>query len=525
MQSTLSRAQIKRLQRDNGKRLSSRQLLDNIALLQLWVQQEPGNPTALRAYSQHLVQAGKRSQAIDVLLELLTQDPDDLSARATLIDCLSKCGRHGEALQEIDNLDFNSLTDIKALEMIAVACGFADAYDGARAIFARLTELEPAAARHWANLGTMQHYCHKTDAARETLRKAVKMDSRLQQNYWILSQTTRATGEDNDIAAIRKALSRKKVSPEDTIALQFALARQLEDIGEYDEAFKNYTAANTLKYQQYSHDPKQDTELFKLIKEQYKPGQDTGYSFGSKPIFICGLPRSGTSLVEQILSVHSDVTAGGEMHEFYRAMCLQAGSDGRPQPQLQVMQREPGFRYTQLGKRYISSVAHKRGRSTFFTDKMPANSLYLGTIAKALPNAKLIVVQRQALDSIVGNYKMLYAGMMYPQSYNLDAMANYYEQHLELQAFWREELGDRLYTLEYEKLVTDPEQEINKLANACGLEFEAAMTESHRHSSAMGTASAGQVRQGIYQSANSAWRRFEHHIEPLVQRFNRRDNT
>lgn len=515
----LSRAQIKRLLKDSQKKLSPRQLQENLQQLHLWVQNDRDNPEALSAFSLHLLQAGQYSQAIDVLQHLLNLQPGAAAVRAQLIECLGKNGQHDAVLSEMEKLDINALADTKALEAVAIACGFADAYEKAGRVFKRLTELEPGNSRHWVNLGTMQHYCHQTSDARSSLRKAIKMDSRQLQSYWMLSQTAKASSEDNDIAELRKALSRKKLPLQDAITLQFSLGRQLEETGAYDEAFEYYNSANRLQYQQLQHTPQQDDDLFRLIQAQYQAKTDDGYAFGATPIFVCGLPRSGTSLVEQILGAHSQVSTCGEMHEFYRAMCLQAGSDGRPLPPATVMQREPAFRLEQLGKRYLKSTAHKRGDSDYFTDKMPGNSLYLGTIAKALPKAKIIVVERQPLDSIIGNFRMLYAGNMYPHSYNLDAMANYYEQHQQLMAFWRQQLGDRLYTVQYEDLVTAPEQEIEKLATACGLTFEATMTESHKHANAMGTASAGQVRQGIYQSANAAWRRFDKHIEPLIARF------
>lgn len=516
----LTRAQIKRLTKDAERKLNGSALQNNLALLPQWLAQEPDNLSGLWAWVKHLLQAQQRNEAIKGLTAIIKQTPTDVYALALLVDCYSKTGQHQQALAHAKTIDIDTCNNIDALALLAVAYGFADDYPHAAQVFARLTVLQPTNADHWSNLGTMQHYCHNSDDAESALLKAISMDARQVQAYWTLSQVRKASPEKNQITALNRALQKKKLSIENSIYLNFSLGRQLEDLKQYDDAFKHYQQGNDIKREQLNHSSNIDTELFDIIKTNYRPQSvNEDYDQAATPIFISGLPRSGTSLVEQILSAHSDITACGEMHEFYRHMCMQAGSDGRPLDPRQVMQREPAFRYKYLGDKYLSSCNHKRGDTTFFTDKMPSNFLNLGCIAKALPQARLILVRRNALDSIISHYKMLFAGGLYPYSYDLNQLADYYEQYDMLCDFWQEQLGQRLISIRYEELTESPKDSITQLVSRCGIDLQENMLQSHKHKQAMGTASAGQVRQAIYKSSVNAWQRYEQQIPSLIKRF------
>jgi hypothetical protein len=224
-----------------------------------------------------------------------------------------------------------------------------------------------------------------------------------------------------------------------------------------------------------------------------------------------GLPRSGTTLVDRILSSHSQVASLGETNDFVNAVMSLAGP---AKTKDQLIEATAHLDFAELGQSYCVAQAGHGQAANHLIDKTPSNFLYLGLIAKALPDAKVIHLQRNPMDSCFGMYKALFR-MGYPFSYDLGDLAKYYLAYRNLMDHWRKHLPGRLFDLQYEALVKEPEENIRQLLGFCGLQWEDGCLNFHENQSPSATASAAQIRQPMYKSAVERWRHYEHQLEPL----------
>jgi hypothetical protein len=234
-------------------------------------------------------------------------------------------------------------------------------------------------------------------------------------------------------------------------------------------------------------------------------------------IFVIGLPRSGTTLVESILAAHSEVQAGGELQAFPRA-CIEAvqALGGAMVPKLGFVERALEVDPRALGERYIAATRPQTGDRPRFTDKLPLNYLYAGLIRRALPRARIVALVREPMDSCYAMYKALFTGA-YPFSYDLDELGRYHAAWQRLMRHWQSVLGDALLVVRYEELVTAQEAVTGRILHHCGLPWQDACLEFRGRSAAVATASAAQVRQPVYRTSIGKWRHYERQLQPLAR--------
>ena len=296
--------------------------------------------------------------------------------------------------------------------------------------------------------------------------------------------------------------------------LGYALGKEYEDTEQWQKAFETLCFGAAARGRVKSYRQQDSVNLVESLIHNYNDPEwlqdKVGYS-SKEPIFIVGMPRTGTTIVERILGAHSDVYAAGELRQFTLAMgrAFDAGRGPLFDP-LQVKQ-SLSMDFKSLGEDYIASTRIRTGHTRFFTDKLPLNFLYLGLIAKALPNAKIIHLMRNPMDTCWSNFKQMF-GDLFIYSYNLRDTAHYYVLYRKLMEHWHQLMPGRILDIEYETLVEDQENQTGRILEYCELPWQQACLDFHQNKDAVTTASSVQVRLPIYRSSLQHWRNFEPYL-------------
>ncbi len=300
--------------------------------------------------------------------------------------------------------------------------------------------------------------------------------------------------------------------------MRYALAKEYEDVGEYSRSWTHLEQGAKLRRRHLQYDIQRDLATVDWIIEAFPeapsaaaPGFPT-----REPIFIIGLPRSGTTLVERILGSHSSVSSAGELNDFPLALvaAVSRSANVRSMPRQELVARSARIDFAALGRDYLERTRPATGHKPHFTDKMPLNYLYCGIIRRALPNARIVHLTRHPLAVCYAMYKALFKDG-YPFSYDLEEIGRYYIGYRKLMDHWRRTLPGAIHDLSYERLVAGQEEETRRLLEFCGLEWQEACLAFHRNPAATTTASAAQVRQALYGSSVEQWRHYATQLEGL----------
>ncbi len=334
------------------------------------------------------------------------------------------------------------------------------------------------------------------------------------------SQLRTQTADRNHVAELERLLERPPAAWAGEVQLRYALAKEYEDLGRHDEAFDQFARGAAVRRRHLDYDVAGDVAAMTAIARTFdrawleRPAEGAA---SEAPIFVLGLPRSGTTLVERILSSHPKVRSLGELNDFPAAVTALGRGAGKEALVAIAARAEPKA----LGEAYLARVADQAVGVERFIDKLPMNYLYAGLIAKALPGARLVLVERDPMASGHAMFKTLF-NQGYPFSYDLDDLGRYIAGYLKLIAHWKAVLGERLITVGYETLVRDPAAETRRLIERCGLEWDEACLSPHRNPAPSSTQSAVQVRRPIYTDSAERWRRHKARLAPLARRLDQR---
>lgn len=331
-----------------------------------------------------------------------------------------------------------------------------------------------------------------------------------------------ATAEHNHIADLQQRLAQPALKPQDAVGAGYALAKELEDTGQYASAFAALRQAANCKRQQLQYDAATEFATFAAMRRHFNaeffarptPVTTAETAATLRPIFILGMPRTGTTLVERILGQHPDVVSIGEFPDFPLEVALAA-------PQVQgrhsLVEAALQLDYPALGERYLHQAAAMAQGKPIFIDKLPFNFIYTGLIKKALPQARIIHLVRDPLDTCFAIYKTLF-NQVYSFSYQLDELADYFIEYKKLMAHWHQVLPGQILDVHYEQVVAEPEQQAKRILDWCGLPWQQDLLAFHQAKSASTTASAAQVRQPIHQKSVQKWRQFADELQPVRER-------
>jgi tetratricopeptide (TPR) repeat protein len=361
-------------------------------------------------------------------------------------------------------------------------------------------------------------YLGRFDEAGRDVERAIHRAPEIAQGYWLRSGLRRQSVERNHVDAIRRELARQGRSADDIALLSFALHKELDDLHRYDEAWAALMQGCRAKRSRLSYDARKQKQLFDVLST-IEPASTTRdpTNAGPTPIFIVGMHRSGTTLLEQMLAGHPEVAALGELYEFTGAMRYATDHHCKGVIDVTLAERARDTDFGVAGRRYLDSIGWRLGGSRYFTDKLPANFLNLGFIAQALPRAKILHMVRDPVEICFSNLRELFSDAN-PYSYDLSELADYYNGYAGLMKHWHALLPGRILDVNYARLLTEPEAQLKRVTEFCGLSFDPAMLEIVSRRRGVVTASAVQVRGGVVKRDVPKWAPYERWLAPVVSR-------
>jgi tetratricopeptide (TPR) repeat protein len=434
------------------------------------------------------------------------------------IKCLLEMGQVAAARQAAAELDGRDLGDSLLHGDFGTLLHQMGDQAGALAQYDRALRFDPRHAGHHFNRAAVLRYLGDSAGAEAAFDAAIAINPDEYEAYNGRAQVRTQTRDRNHVEQLRRAIARTRGSA-GLVQLHYALAKELEDLGDYDEAFASLAAGAGLKRRQMQYSVDTDLQILTRIRETYGPELFDGRIRGDEspdPIFIVGLPRTGTTLVERILASHPAVFSAGELNHFSLALIplVQKVAGSRRSSRLEFVEASARVDFHGLGQAYMAATRPLRDTRPRFIDKLPFNFLYAGPIHLALPKAKIINVQRHPVDTCFAVFKQLFRDA-YPFSYDLDELARYYVGYHRLMQHWNAVMPGVIHTVRYESLVADVKAEARRLLEYCGLAWDDRCLRFHENPEASTTASALQVRRPVYASSIGKWRHFDRQLAPL----------
>lgn len=433
----------------------------------------PDNDRASAAYQSLLSKLGKFPDAATVAKRRLAQSPNNFSVKVGLAHALVGVGEIDEAI----------------------------------AIYRALLDENADRPAVWVALGHALKAQGKTSEAVESYEQATQYASEFGDAYWSLANTKTYKFDNAWLTRMQTEVSKVETKLEDKIHLHFALGKGFEDAQDYQQAFYHYQQGNSLKKRTLQFDISRteaalDAQQRAFSKDDFRPSE--GYQ-SSDPIFIVGLPRAGSTLLEQILASHSKVDGTMELHDVL-GIASSLSHQSTPYP-FNVNGLDDKALST-LGERFIQQTQAYRRGAPFFIDKMPNNFIHIGLIKKMLPNAKIIDARRDAMDCCFSGYKQLF-GEGQEFSYGLEDIGRYYKAYEKLMDHWHNVLPGQILTVQHEDVIDNLEGQVRRILAFCGLEFEASCLNFHKTKRVIKTPSSEQVRQPIYKTGMQQWKPFD----------------
>lgn len=483
------------------------------ALLQAYVRNHPTDIVALRMLGEAQARASATAEAEQTMRRIIALAPAFQPTRHDLTLMLNALGRTEDALQEARNLLAIDPKNVGSRRALAAVLNSAGEYDQALAIYDKLLEEDPTRAATWTTVGHIQKTLGDSERSIEAYRRSIALAPERGEAYWGLANLKTVRFTETEIASIRALLGRNDLAPEARIDLFYTLGKALEQHRDVAGAFAAYSEGASARSKMHRHDGEQlsafVTDCIAQHDAEFFATRAGNGDIASDPIFILGLPRSGSTLVEQILASHSLVEGTMELPDLSN-LARSLGAN-----YLEALDEADAAKLTEVGASFLRTTRRRRTPGTpFFIDKMPNNWTHIALIQLALPNAKIIDARRHPLACGWSCFKQHFAAGQ-DFSYDLTDIGRYYADYVRLMAHYDDVLPGRVHRVIHEQLVTDPEPHIRALLEYCGLPFEEQCLRPHETERAVHTASAEQVRQPISAKGLDDWRAFEPYLDPL----------
>ncbi len=481
-------------------------------LLRARLKEQPTDIAAIRMFAELAGRIGRYRDAENLLRRAVELAPQFHAARANLATVLHRQNRPTEALAELDHLAAADPDNASHANLRAAALGRLGAFEEAITLYERILAEHPDQPKIWMSHAHVLKTVGRLADSIAAYRRALMIAPTLGEVWWSLANLKTVRFDDADIAAMEGALATSELTAEDRFHLEFALGKAYEDRREAETSFGYYDAANRHRRALIAYDAGETRALVDQMIETLTPDlfarfAGTGYDTPD-PIFILGMPRAGSTLIEQILASHSQVEGTSELPDIPvlsgRIADYPAG----------LATAEPAL-LRELGERYLDRTrALRREGKPRFIDKLPNNWLHAGLIHLILPHATIIDARRHPLDCCWSNFKQHFArGQGF--AYQLDDLGHYYADYVRLMAHLDAVLPGRVYRVVHERLVENPEEEVRALLAGCGLDFEEACLRFHENARPVRTPSSEQVRRPISRDGMDAWRAFDPWLAPL----------
>jgi tetratricopeptide (TPR) repeat protein len=492
-------------------------------LLVAHLQKNPMDTAAMHMLAEVAARVGRHEDAELVLARCLELAPGFTAARYSRAGVLQKLGRSVECLAELDKLLAAEPGNPTYRNLKANALTGIGEYDRAIDEFAGVLAQYPGNAKIWLAYGNALKTAGRREDCIAAYRRAIELAPTLGEAYWSLANLKTFRFSAGDIEAMRAQLARLDPADEHRLHFEFALGKALEDAGDYAASFAHYDQGNRIRRADIQYDANTITTFVRRNAALYTAdffGRRRGWGSASPgPIFVVGLPRAGSTLIEQILSSHSSVEGTMELTDVAQ-LARSVFDDTRKTSNLlypEVLATLGADDFLALGERYLRQTRiYRKAGLPFFIDKMPNNWMHVGFIHLMLPNAKIIDARRHPLSCCFSNFKQHFArGQQF--TYGLEDLGRYYRDYVDLMAHFDAVLPGRVHRVIYERMVEDTEAEIRRLLAYCELPFEDACLRFYETRRAVRTPSAEQVRQPIFRDGVDRWREFEPWLGPLKQ--------
>ena len=495
------------------------QLLQADQLCRQFLQENPHHIEAMRLLADIGIRLRVYDDAEFLLESCIELAPDNIRARGDYVKILNRKGKFGRAYEQARVLDEQQPQNPAWKIGMANALLGLGRVDEAIALFEENLERTENKPGLHVMLGHAFKARGDFDDAIAAYHAACKERPDYGDAYWSLANTKTYVFDDNELDCMRLHESSGGVSGDDRIHLCFAIGKALEDRGEYDSSFEFYERGNELRRAQSGYSAERTSNLVRkqidvCTSELFAERGDLG-SQSPDPIFIVGLPRAGSTLLEQILASHSMVDGTMELHEILGLAQRLGGrsAGGEPAYPQNLWNIEDDY-FERFGDKFISDTSDYRGEAPFFIDKMPNNFMHIGLIRLILPNARIIDARRHPLACGFSCFKQLF-GEGQDFSYGLEAIGRYYSDYARLMDHWDEVLPGFVLRVRYEDVVDDLETQVRRILEFCGLPFEDACLEFHKTDRSIKTPSSEQVRQPIFRGGLDYWRNYEQWLAPL----------
>ncbi|WP_336978434.1 tetratricopeptide repeat-containing sulfotransferase family protein [Altererythrobacter fulvus] len=481
---------------------------------------QPTDVAAIRLMAELAARIGRLRDAEALLRRALELAPGFLVARANLASVLNKQHRYAEAIAELDALAAAG-EETESRNLRAAVLGRTGDYEEAARLYRELTQTFPTHARIWMSYGHVLKTIGNQEEAIAAYRKALECQADLGEVWWSLANLKTVSFGDGDVAAMEAALAANPPPAEDDrLHLHFALGKAYGDRGEVEPAFRHYAQGNALQSARIGHDPASVAAQVDRVIETFTPAFiEARRRMGDPapdPVFILGLPRAGSTLIEQILSSHSQVEGTMELPDIPAMAMREARAAGMgPRDWPAALAAMDDAKLAALGAEFLERTRIQRKTDRpFYIDKLPNNWAYAGFIHLILPNAKIIDARRHPMDCCFSNFRQHFAkGQGF--TYDLEHIGRYYADYVRAMDHYDRVLPGRIHRVIHEELLDDPEAVVRAMLDYLGLPFEEACLEFHRNRRAVRTASSEQVRRPINRDGVGQWIAYEKWLDPL----------
>ncbi len=484
------------------------------------LQDNPTNITAIRLLAEIGIKIGVYADAEHLLERCLELAPDFQLARLNYANVLSKREKLEEALVEVDRLLEEDPDKPAYLAQRAATLVRMGDFEKALPCYAYLLSHFPAQAKIVLSNGHALKTVGRLDDAIAAYRHAIDLRPTFGDGYWSLANLKTFRFDDADLEAMRVAIDDPAATHEDHFHLCFALGKALDDREQYDDAFRYYQKGNRIKEKLEGYEASTAEEITTKIRstcdDELFAAQGGKGCPAPDPIFIVGLPRSGSTLLEQILASHSQVDGTKELVHILSFVRRLGGRRSKSETSRypEVLAELPAEQLAELGQEYLDRTRIQRAAAPYFIDKMPNNFFHVGLISLILPNAKIIDARRHPMAACFSGYTQLFARGQ-PFTYSLADIGRYYCDYVSVMNHWDDVLPGKVLRVQYEDVVADTETQVRRMLDFCGLEFEESCLQFHETERPVRTASSEQVRQPIYSAALEHWRNYESHLDEL----------
>jgi len=489
------------------------------ARLRAHLQTYPSDVAALRMLAEVAARLRRYADAQQLLARCLELSPSFDAARYNYAVVLNRQGQPASALAQVEHLLARDPRNPGYRNLQAAVLANLGDYALSIGVYERVLQDYPRQPKIWMSYGHSLRTAGRTEEAIAAYRHAIAMEPTLGEAYWSLANLKTFHFTEAELGALRGALERSDLADEDRLHFEFALGKALEDQAHYGEAFAHYASGGELRLKAHPYSAAENVAYVRstkaVCKAQFFAERAGAGAPAADPIFIVGLPRAGSTLLEQMLASHSLVEGTMELPQLPQIARDIAGRHVRNEDFAQAVADLPAARLRELGERYLETTrVLRKSAAPYFIDKMPNNCVYVGLIHLILPNARLIDARRHPLGCCFSCFKQHFArGQNF--TYGLENLGSYYRDYVEIMAHFDTVLPGRVHRVFYESMIDDTEAEVRRLLAYCGLPFEEGCLRFYENERAVRTASSEQVRRPIFREGLEHWRHYEPWLDPL----------